>query len=80
MKENKSWLQTKTEDNTYTIRGEKGQTEKLKCNKNKCQCNINKSEIFDNNCKIRDLVQDILRKNCWVEPGFIAIPTSCVYA
>ena len=60
---NKSWLQTKTEGKTLTIRGKQRNNRTLMFNIKKRQCNIQGIELLDNNCYITDLVQDILKTN-----------------
>ena len=69
--ENKSGLQTKTEGNTSTIRGQLKWTI--------THANIHRNEIFDNKWHIPDLVQDILRRQWWLRTAFMARQTSCFY-
>lgn len=71
-------LQTKTELNTPTIKGNKRNNRTLKCTKNKQQCNEYIHELLDNNYHIADMVHDILTKR-WVDPGYVASQTAVLF-
>ena len=41
------------------------------CNAKKTNTNIHRHGLFHINCHIPDLVQDILKKKTWIEPGLM---------
>lgn len=62
LREKKSGYKKKPRETHKLLEENKGTSETMKCNKNKCQCNIQRIEQFDNIYNNTDLVLDILEK------------------